>query len=719
MYCNNCGKELVGTGVFCLSCETKQDKPDCPERSADQTSSVNGQIIPASSEIGNASNDIDGILLLEKFKAFPLWGKVMSAVVVAVIIFSVAAINSNRKENSIVSPAVTSDVAYDNGQTSQEYEVDASSVEGPVKFPEVTFPIKHNGLWGIADETGNIIIDFMYSNCVDVSDGLWSVRDNSVCGVVDSRNKAVIPFLYQDIRVFSDGLCAVKKDSLWGFVDEHNEVVIPFIYDDCDIFSDGLAAVKKEDFWGFINTKNETIIDFLYDEVGSEFKSGDTLARVFKHGYIGVSINGAWGIIDTTGAYTVPLSKEHYHMNIEEKVFINGNYIYNHEGKRIAEGQLLDYDDTGIIIGYESVAEVYVESKRGWSYRDWIDRYDASFIDYSGNTLVDYSDFYEKYESEFIDKTYFETIQGLQVVTLNEKKYLKLRAHINQVLASSYYNYMDIETKKLLNDNWIQAEDITEQDTFLCVNIQGNTEIYDLSLKKTKTLSGTFKLWHDDILTSNTNVVSSTGSDIRSATDDTVEYHFSKINQVSDNIAIVTDDNKIFQGLFIGDKLVFPTEYHSISHEKGEDSFVLRKAASEETIIVLKNGKVIHLTDNNTAAESTTEITDSTTIASSTVNDSVIANFNISGAWKQTYGSSGWADSNGRTIRFNNNNQCNIFSPQDTYGISARGNGGFTLSVTGLLGGNLTYWVKVIDNDQIEVYKTDRITLEFRFSRLE
>jgi hypothetical protein len=75
--------------------------------------------------------------------------------------------------------------------------------------------------------------------------------------------------------------------------------------------------------------------------------------------------------------------------------------------------------------------------------------------------------------------------------------------------------------------------------------------------------------------------------------------------------------------------------------------------------------------------------------ASACSSSSKAKDFSILGAWEQTYGSSGWESSNGRIVQFNDSHQCNIFSPQDTYGISDRGDDGFSLSVTGLLGGNL------------------------------
>jgi len=96
-----------------------------------------------------------------------------------------------------------------------------------------------------------------------------------------------------------------------------------------------------------------------------------------------------------------------------------------------------------------------------------------------------------------------------------------------------------------------------------------------------------------------------------------------------------------------------------------------------------------------------------------------VTDFSIVGSWKQTFGISGWESSNGRIVRFTEDYLSNIFSPHDTYGISGRGNGGMWLHVTGLLGGNLDYWVQVIDAGNIEVYHADKTTLAFEFLRLE
>ena len=71
--------------------------------------------------------------------------------------------------------------------------------------------------------------------------------------------------------------------------------------------------------------------------------------------------------------------------------------------------------------------------------------------------------------------------------------------------------------------------------------------------------------------------------------------------------------------------------------------------------------------------------------------------FSISGAWQVTSGSFGQAQQ-GAIIQLVVNGKCSLYSPADNCVYS---NG--TLSGTGLLGGNYSFQVKVVDNNHIEL----------------
>ncbi|MBQ9001577.1 MAG: hypothetical protein IJ087_06970 [Eggerthellaceae bacterium] len=77
------------------------------------------------------------------------------------------------------------------------------------------------------------------------------------------------------------------------------------------------------------------------------------------------------------------------------------------------------------------------------------------------------------------------------------------------------------------------------------------------------------------------------------------------------------------------------------------------------------------------------------------------SSFSIEGKWKNT-GSGGFGQMQpGAIVTFNGNN-CNVYSPNDTYAFYSE-NGKYKLDVTGLLGGTPSFTVTVIDNNHISM----------------
>ena len=90
-------------------------------------------------------------------------------------------------------------------------------------------------------------------------DGKW--------GYVDNTGKVIIPFIYDTADDFREGLAAVRIEYSWGFIDKDGKTVIPFEYDGAWSFIDGLAPVYKDNLWGFINHNNEIVINFQYRNI--------------------------------------------------------------------------------------------------------------------------------------------------------------------------------------------------------------------------------------------------------------------------------------------------------------------------------------------------------------------------------------------------------------------------------------------------------------------
>jgi hypothetical protein len=81
--------------------------------------------------------------------------------------------------------------------------------------------------------------------------------------------------------------------------------------------------------------------------------------------------------------------------------------------------------------------------------------------------------------------------------------------------------------------------------------------------------------------------------------------------------------------------------------------------------------------------------------------NSHIEGFSILGKWKST-GEEGVGQAQPGAIIAFSENECNLYSPQDTYALYEDG-GTLRLDATGLLGGTLQCSVIVVDNDHIEL----------------
>lgn len=141
-------------------------------------------------------------------------------------------------------------------------------------MPE-TYPVgpnriafQENGLIGIKDENGNIIVAAQYKMLSNLTQNidLVHVKDqNNRSGIITTDGKPFIPCEYGYIfHKRATGTYAVKTpEGKYGLLDAQGEVIIPAIYDYLSV-TDNLdeIAVKLGEKCFFINRKNEPI-DFL------------------------------------------------------------------------------------------------------------------------------------------------------------------------------------------------------------------------------------------------------------------------------------------------------------------------------------------------------------------------------------------------------------------------------------------------------------------------
>lgn len=115
--------------------------------------------------------------------------------------------------------------------------------------------------FGIYDLNGKIVLPIEeYERIYSFSNGLACIENKDrKCGYVNQSGEIVIPFIYDSVYAFRDGLARVCKNKKYGVINTDGEIIIECKYDLIENFSNGFARVRIGDKKGLINTKGEEI----------------------------------------------------------------------------------------------------------------------------------------------------------------------------------------------------------------------------------------------------------------------------------------------------------------------------------------------------------------------------------------------------------------------------------------------------------------------------
>lgn len=188
---------------------------------------------------------------------------------------------------------------------------------------------------------GRALTDFKYAQTwIRFNNGLSSIRLDSKCGYINKNGREIIPPIFQIchpfygnfslvkerdkyklinkngkpiaflkydfVRNFFSGTAIAKTNNKWVLVDSTSKELTP-PYDDIKRAYNGGIAVKKSNKWALIDNKGNLLTDFIYDEVkiieNDDLHITSFWLAPFKYdqGFLSVSQNGKWGIINKDG----------------------------------------------------------------------------------------------------------------------------------------------------------------------------------------------------------------------------------------------------------------------------------------------------------------------------------------------------------------------------------------------------------------------------------
>ncbi|MFD2554833.1 WG repeat-containing protein [Sphingobacterium tabacisoli] len=193
----------------------------------------------------------------------------------------------------------------------------------------LTYSMENNAKYGLMDLKQKVLVEPLYRYLYAAEDGfVYGIeRDGGEELVWDKKGKPIITGGYDNVERISEGLFLVEKGGKNGFVDRRGKLVIPLIYDAARSFSEGLAPVLKDGYWGFIDKKGNTVIDFKFVGVMEGFYNG--YAGYGKRSYSSGAhyTSDLWGIINKKGELI--LENKYYRASIEP----DGKFVVEFDGK--------------------------------------------------------------------------------------------------------------------------------------------------------------------------------------------------------------------------------------------------------------------------------------------------------------------------------------------------------------------------------------------------
>ncbi|CAM3880111.1 WG repeat-containing protein [Pseudomonas wadenswilerensis] len=184
----------------------------------------------------------------------------------------------------------------------------APSIELQPVYHEGMAAVRINNKWGYMDRKGQLVIPTLYKRPGPFSDGLAGVcLTYSECGYIDTRGRTVVPFDYDWVEGFDeakDGLTVVAKGNLFGMINRKGEQVIPLRFSSRPITEKGYvllndSASKKS---GLMNTSGKVVLPFEYDGFAYNTWGG----RLINDNLLSAAKEGKWGFIDLNGKVVLP-----------------------------------------------------------------------------------------------------------------------------------------------------------------------------------------------------------------------------------------------------------------------------------------------------------------------------------------------------------------------------------------------------------------------------
>ena len=144
-----------------------------------------------------------------------------------------------------------------------EFVIDPSFEELTDPIENICVAAK-GGKSGYLTTAGKSLTGFIFNLAYDFKDGIAIAAVNDKFGTINSLGKFVIEPMYDELLIIGHDRLKASNNGNWGIVNFHGQVIVPFVYDAVGEYGNGLALVAKDGKYGYVNDTGAIKIPLKY-----------------------------------------------------------------------------------------------------------------------------------------------------------------------------------------------------------------------------------------------------------------------------------------------------------------------------------------------------------------------------------------------------------------------------------------------------------------------
>ena len=197
------------------------------------------------------------------------------------------------------------------------HENERKSYEQIIPIGYGYFKVLINGLYGIIDQEGLVIIPPRFDNVYDFHEnGIALLKKDGKYGFINNHCEIILEPISEYLLIFVDGLSIVKVNNKQGIIDKDGNTIIEPKYDRIEYFHDNLAKVEIGNKCGFVNKAGEEVVAVIYDSferLNGYISLGDfgSDPPFFQNNMVKAKLNGKWGMINQSGKVVLPIEYDY------------------------------------------------------------------------------------------------------------------------------------------------------------------------------------------------------------------------------------------------------------------------------------------------------------------------------------------------------------------------------------------------------------------------